>query len=101
MNTYHIRFNKTRGQAGRGTIDHVWRVFENDKEFLLKNNPMINGHTKESKQKISLSLIGHKQTEFQKKRVSECNRPQNDFESSNRCAKISPSTYARCSERGS
>ena len=37
MNTYHIRFNKTRGQDGRGTIDHVWRVFENDKEYLFKN----------------------------------------------------------------
>ena len=37
MNTYQIRFNKTRGQAGRGTIDHVWRVFENGKEFLFKN----------------------------------------------------------------
>jgi hypothetical protein len=22
---------------GRGTIDHVWRVFENGKEFLFKN----------------------------------------------------------------
>jgi hypothetical protein len=37
MNTYQIRFNKTRGQAGRGTIDHAWRVFENGKEFLFKN----------------------------------------------------------------
>jgi hypothetical protein len=37
MNTYHIRFNKNRGQQGRGTVDHVWRVFENDKEFLFKN----------------------------------------------------------------
>jgi hypothetical protein len=37
MKTYHIRFNKTRGQAGRGTIDHVWRVFEDGKEYLLKN----------------------------------------------------------------
>ena len=37
MNKYRIRFNKTRGQAGRGTFDHVWRVFEGDKEFLLKN----------------------------------------------------------------
>lgn len=37
MNTYRIRFNKTRGQAGRGTVDHVWRVFENDKEFLFKH----------------------------------------------------------------
>jgi hypothetical protein len=37
MNTYQIRFNKTRGQAGRGTVDHAWRVFENGKEFLFKN----------------------------------------------------------------
>jgi len=37
MNTYKIRFNKTRGQSGRGTVDHVWRVFENGKEFLFKN----------------------------------------------------------------
>jgi hypothetical protein len=37
MNKYHIRFNKTRGQDGRGTVDHVWRVFENGKEFLFKN----------------------------------------------------------------
>ena len=37
MNKYHIRFNKTRGQPGRGTMEHVWRVFENDKEYLFKN----------------------------------------------------------------
>jgi hypothetical protein len=37
MNTYQIRFNKTRGQEGRGTVDHAWRVFENGKEFLFKN----------------------------------------------------------------
>ena len=37
MNTYHIRFNKSRGQAGRGTSDHVWRVFEGKKEYLFKN----------------------------------------------------------------
>lgn len=37
MNVYKIRFNKTRGMEGRGTIDHVWRVFENDKEFLFKH----------------------------------------------------------------
>jgi len=32
-----IRFNKTRGQPGRGTQDHVWRVFEGEKEYLAKN----------------------------------------------------------------
>jgi hypothetical protein len=34
---YRIRFNKSRGQPGRGTLDHVWRVFEGDKEYLFKN----------------------------------------------------------------
>ena len=37
MNKYRIRFNKSRGQPGRGTVDHVWRVFEGDKEYLVKN----------------------------------------------------------------
>lgn len=38
MNKYSIRFNKSRGQPGRGTIDHVWRVFENDgKEYIFKH----------------------------------------------------------------
>ena len=37
MNTYMIRFNKTRGQLGRGTMDHVWRVFENGNEYLFKH----------------------------------------------------------------
>lgn len=36
-NKYLIRFNKSRGQPGRGTMDHVWRVFENDKEYLFKH----------------------------------------------------------------
>lgn len=37
MNKYAIRFNKTRGMEGRGTLEHCWRVFENGKEFLFKN----------------------------------------------------------------
>lgn len=37
MNKYLIRFNKTRGQPGRGSMDHVWRVFENDTEYLAKH----------------------------------------------------------------
>jgi hypothetical protein len=37
MNKYRIRFNKSRGQPGRGSMEHVWRVFENDKEYLFKN----------------------------------------------------------------
>jgi len=37
MNEYLIRFNKTRGQPGRGSLDHVWRVFENGQEYLAKH----------------------------------------------------------------
>lgn len=37
MSKFLIRFNKTRGNPGRGTIDHVWRVFENDEEYLVKH----------------------------------------------------------------
>jgi hypothetical protein len=37
VNKYAIRFNKQRGQPGRGSLLHVWRVFENGKEILAKN----------------------------------------------------------------
>ena len=38
MNKYSIRFNQIRGQPGRGTPEHVWRVFENNgKEYLFKH----------------------------------------------------------------
>jgi len=37
MNKYLIRFNKTKGQPGRGTDDHAWRVFENGQEYLFKH----------------------------------------------------------------
>lgn len=32
-----VRYNKTRGQPGRGTTEHVWRVFDGPKEYLVKN----------------------------------------------------------------
>ena len=32
-----IRFNKTRGQPNRGTEEHVWRVFVDKKEYIVKN----------------------------------------------------------------
>ena len=34
---YRIRFNKSRGQEGRGTAEHCWRVFEEEKEYLFKH----------------------------------------------------------------
>jgi len=37
MALLYIRFNKTRGEPDRGTFDHVWRVFEGEKEYLVKN----------------------------------------------------------------
>jgi len=37
MSKYLIRFNKSRGQPGRGSEEHVWRVFENEQEFLVKS----------------------------------------------------------------
>lgn len=37
MNVYKIRYNQTKGQAGRGTEEHAWRVFENDREYIFKN----------------------------------------------------------------
>ena len=32
-----IRFNKSRGQPGRGSVDHVWRVFVDGQEYLFKH----------------------------------------------------------------
>lgn len=37
MSRVAIRFNKTRGQPGRGTLDHRWRVFVDGKEYLFKH----------------------------------------------------------------
>jgi hypothetical protein len=34
---YLIRFNKSRGNPGRGSLDHVWRLFENEKEYIVKH----------------------------------------------------------------
>ena len=34
---YRIRFNKTRGLPGRGTPDHVWRVFDGEREYVVRN----------------------------------------------------------------
>lgn len=39
---FRIRFNKSRGQPGRGTPEHVWRVFdETGKEWLCKHVILI------------------------------------------------------------
>ena len=37
MLKYRIRFNKTRGQPGRGTTEHVWRVLQGNTEWLARH----------------------------------------------------------------
>lgn len=37
MSRVTIRFNKTRGQPGRGSANHVWRVFVDGQEYIVKN----------------------------------------------------------------
>lgn len=32
-----VRFNKSRGQPGRGTVDHAWRVFVGEREYIAKH----------------------------------------------------------------
>ena len=34
---YRIRFNKSRGQPGRGSESHVWRVLQGQDELLAKH----------------------------------------------------------------
>lgn len=34
---YRIRFNKSRGQPGRGTNEHVWRVLQDSQEWLARH----------------------------------------------------------------
>jgi hypothetical protein len=59
MNKYLIRFNKTRGQPGRGTFDHVWRVFENDKEYLFKNVEInVNSYSERSGEDWNIACEG-------------------------------------------
>jgi hypothetical protein len=40
---FRIRYNKTAGQPGRGSKEHVWRVFdESNKEYICKHIFMKN-----------------------------------------------------------
>lgn len=34
---YRIRFNLSRGQPGRGTEEHVWRVLQGNTEWLARH----------------------------------------------------------------
>jgi hypothetical protein len=37
MSHIAVRFNKTRGEPGRGTEEHRWRVFVDGQEYLFKH----------------------------------------------------------------
>tara|TARA_R110002020_G_scaffold1604_2_gene7237 strand:+ start:4530 stop:4754 length:225 start_codon:yes stop_codon:yes gene_type:complete len=37
MFKYRIRFNQSRGQEGRGTEEHVWRVLQGNTEWLARH----------------------------------------------------------------
>jgi hypothetical protein len=37
MSHYLIRFNKSAGQPGRGSPEHIWRVFEDGNEYLARH----------------------------------------------------------------
>lgn len=37
MLKYRIRFNKARGHPGRGTEQHVWRVLQDNTEWLARH----------------------------------------------------------------
>lgn len=56
MASFEIRYNQTRGQPGRGTVDHVWRVFEDGREYLTKN-VQINVPCKGAKTGLDHSMV--------------------------------------------
>lgn len=52
MKKYRIRFNKSRGQEGRGTLEHVWRVFDDKQEYIVKHFK-LNVHSYSEKEEFS------------------------------------------------
>ena len=34
---YRIRYNKAAGTKMMGTVDHKWRVFDENKQYICKN----------------------------------------------------------------
>lgn len=60
MNKYYIRFNKNAGQPGRGSLEHVWRVFENGNEILAKH-VLINAPvwSEQTGQDYNMACVGY------------------------------------------
>jgi hypothetical protein len=71
---FRIRFNKTRGNPGRGTKDHVWRVFdETNKEWLTKNiqiNVPCWGAKEENSEDWNIVCVGNMQIDKEKSLIA-------------------------------
>ena len=69
-----IRFNKTRGEPGRGTIDHVWRVFDaTGKEFICKNILILtkcHGEKDENGQDYNIVAEGNLGINYEESRIT-------------------------------
>ena len=63
MAKYRIRFNKSRGQQGRGTMEHVWRVFEGNREWLARH-VIIEVPSRSEQEGPDWNIICHGQLEF-------------------------------------
>ncbi len=55
---YRIRFNKSRGQPGRGTPEHVWRVFQGETEWLAKH-VVIEGDSHSEQEGPDWNIVCH------------------------------------------
>jgi hypothetical protein len=58
---YRIRFNKSAGQPGRGTVDHKWRVFdETGKEWVCKSVRLqVNAWTEIDPNGVDWNMVAH------------------------------------------
>lgn len=58
---YRIRFNKSAGQPGRGTVDHKWRVFdETGKEWVCKFVRLqVNAWTEIDPNGVDWNMVAH------------------------------------------
>lgn len=65
---YRIRFNRSAGQPGRGTVDHKWRVFdETGKEWLCKRvYLMVTSVTEKDPNSNDWNIVAHGDMEIYK-----------------------------------
>jgi hypothetical protein len=65
LNKYAIRFNTTKGQPGRGSQEHAWRVFENGKETLARHVIIeCRSWTELDENKVNFNIVCYGQMKF-------------------------------------